>query len=387
MRPGGGGPDVLRGRVPREAPPRTQTAPHVRDALDVRRAMRTALLAAAPAALAGVLNVGHQALAAAERADTAAPPGWRGAPLHALGFSTDPSSWAACLAWGLACVLPLAAVSAAVGAAWERVFARRRGGRPDPALSVVVAYFVLIVPPTLPLWQAALGISFAVVVGLEIFGGTGRNVVNPSLTGLAFLLFAYPASFSGEGAWVAGPGGGAPVMVLAAQGGLEAVQETGLRWSDTLLGREVGAVGETSALACLLGALFLVAAQLASWRVIAGGVAGLAGAAALAGALGEGGSPAASLPWTWHLTAGSFAFGLAFLATDPVTSAATPGGRWAYGLSIGVLVVVVRVFNPAYPEGVVMAILLANVLAPLYDHVATRLALRRFRRRRRPLGL
>lgn len=356
--------------------------PHVHDALDLRRAMRTVLVAAVPAALAGLVNVGHQALAAAG-GDPGALTGAAGPAVRVLGVPADPDRLGACLLVGLAGVLPLALVAAAFGAIWERIFARRRGGRRDEALPVVVAFFVLIVPPTLPLWQAALGVSFAVVVGLEIFGGTGRNVVNPSLAGLAFLVFAYPASFSGEGAFVAASGARAtPVLATAAQGGFEAVRASGVTWTDTLIGREVGAVGETSALACLLGALVLVGAGLASWRILAGGVLGLVATALAAGALGDAERPLVGLPWAWHLTSGSFAFGLVFLATDPVTSAATAGGRWAYGATIGFLVVLIRVFNPAYPEGVVMAILLANVLAPLYDHVAVRLAVRRHRRRR-----
>lgn len=360
----------------------TPGPPHVRDALDVRRAMRWVLVAVAPAALVGVWNAGFQALAAARGVGLEALPGWRGALLQALGVPVDPGAPLACLATGLAQVLPLAAVAGLVGWLWERIFSRRRGGRRDEALPVVVTLFVLILPPTLPLWQAALGVSFAVVVGLEIFGGTGRNVVNPALAGLAFLTFAYPASFSGGSAWVAVPETGrAPVLATVAGEGMEALRREGVTWLDTLLGREVGAIGETSALACLVGALLLVGLGLASGRVLAGGVAGLVATAVLAGLLGDPARPELGLPWSWHLTSGSFAFGLAFLATDPVTSAATPAGRLLYGATIGFLVVLVRVFNPAYSEGVVMAILLANVLAPLYDHGVVRWQLRRRRRR------
>ena len=364
------------------APSGTPGAPHVRDALDLRRTMRLVLLAAAPAALVGVANAGYQALDAARRLGVTPLAGWRGAPARALGLAPDPESLLACLAFGLACVLPVAVVAAVSGLIWERIFAVRRSGRRDEALPVVVAFFVLVVPPTLPLWQAALGASVAVAVGLQIFGGTGRNVVNPTVVGLGFLVFAYPASFSGEATWVAVPAaGGRPVLALAAEGGLDAVRQAGVAWTDTLWGLEVGAVGETSALACLFGAAVLVGAGLASWRILAGGVLGLVASAWLAGLLADPQNAVAGLPWYWHLTSGSFAFGLVFLATDPVTSAATRGGRWAYGATIGFLVVLVRVFNPAYAEGVVMAILLANVLAPLYDHVAVRRAVRRRSRR------
>ena len=232
------------------------------------------------------------------------------------------------------------------------------------------------------MWQAVVGISFGLVVGMEIFGGTGRYVFHPVLVGLAFLYFTYPASFSGEGVWVGVPGAdGTTVLRAASEGGLAALGAGSIRWIDTLVGLEPGALGETSALACLAGGVLLVYARLASWRVLAGGVLGLVITAELSNALADATRPLRGLAWHWHLTTGSFAFGLVFLATDPVTSAVTAAGRWAYGALIGFLVVVVRVFNPAHPEGVMVAILLANVLAPLLDRaVVWRYGLRRRRR-------
>lgn len=363
-------------------PDSTHVAPHLRDGFDVRGAMHCVLWAVAPCALVGVANAGYQALWAAQRQGLEPLPGWRGEWLRALGLAPSPESALACMAYGLACALPVLAVAAGVGWAWVQLFERLRGRSSGEALPVVVVLFALMLPPTIPLWQVMLGISFAVVVGLEIFGGTGRNVANPALVGFVFLYFSYPASFSADGIWVAMEGAtSATVLGALAEGGFPAVQADGMTWERTLMGWEPGGLGETSALACLAGAALLVYARVASWRVIAGGFLGLVTTAALSNALGDPGRPQIGLPWYWHLTVGSFAFGIVFLATDPVTSAATAPGRWAYGALIGFVAVLVRVFNPAHPEGVMMAILLGNVLAPLLDHVVLRVhGLRRRRR-------
>jgi Na+-transporting NADH:ubiquinone oxidoreductase subunit B len=317
--------------------------------------MHWVLWAVAPAAGVGVANAGHQALLAASRAGLDRAPGLAGA----IGVPVAPSSVAACLVAGAGLALPLLAVSCVVAWGWTRLFRRVRGRAAVEVWPVVAVLFALGLPPGMPPWQAALGISFALVVGLEIFGGAGRNPANPALVGLAFLYLAYPASFSGA-AWSGVPGVAIPtVLATAADGGAAALQAA---WVDTLLGLEPGALGETSALACLAGAAVLVYARIASWRILAGGVAGLTATAALVQVWQE-----AALPWYWHLTTGSFAFGLAFLATDPVTSASTPAGRWIYGAGIGAFVVLLRAFNPALVEGVIVAILLGNVLAPLID--------------------
>ena len=369
-------------RAPRSVPPAAGTtllAPHLRDGLDLRRAMACVLVAVTPGAGVGIANAGHQALLAARELGLDRLPGWRGGLLVALGLPPAPQSALACLVYGLACALPVLAVAALVAWGWDRVFARLRDRAPCEALPVVVVLLCLLLPPAIALWQVALGASVAYVVGLAIFGGTGRNPVHPALVGFSFLYFAYPASFSGPGAWVALDGARAvPPLAALADGGFGVVETS---WLDTLLGRTPGGLGETSALACLLGGAFLVYAQLASWRVIAGGVLGLVATALLANGLGDPERPLVGVPWHWHLTLGSFAFGLVFLATDPVTSAATRAGRWVYGGLIGFLTVLIRVFNPAHAEGALMAIMLANVLAPLFDHVVVRAHVRRRRRR------
>ena len=360
----------------------TRAAPHVRDRLDLRTAMRCLLCAVAPAALVGAVNAGQQVLLAGRVLGQDEPPGWRGALVHALGFPPSPESPGASLVVGLSCAIPVLLVAAGSGWLWSQLFARVRGRSSPEMLPVAVTLFALTLPPGIPLWQVALGSSFAIVVGLEIFGGTGRNPVHPALVGFAFLYFAYPASFSGPGTWVALEGApSTTVLGTLSQGGAAALQTTRVQWMDTLLGWQAGALGVTSALACVAGGVFLVYAQLASWRIMLGGVLGLAVTAALVNTVGDSMRPQVGLPWHWHLTTGSFAFGIVFLATDPVTSPDTAPARLVYGILIGALTVLVRVFSPAHPEGAMLAILLGNVLAPVLDHATIRL--HRWRRSRR----
>ncbi len=355
----------------------THAAPWVRDGLDLHRSMLCWAAALVPCLLVGAVNVGRQAF----RVAGDELPGWRADLLRGVGLGTDPGSLLDCLAYGLSWALPALAVSFGVGWLAERGVARLREREPSPDAPVVALLLVLMLPPSVPLWQVALGIAFALVVGLGIFGGTGRNVVHPVLVGLALLSFGYPASFAGSGVWVAAPGADVSTLLGSLGQGSTSLDEGTLVWLDTLMGWEPGGLGETSALACLLGGVFLVATGLASPRVIVGAVIGLVVTAAFANAFADPTRPLVGLPWYWHLTTGSFAFGVVFVATDPVTGAGTPAGRWAYGALIGALVVLVRVFNPALSEGVLVALLLANVLAPLLDHAVV--GLHGARRRRR----
>ncbi len=355
---------------------RATHAPHVRSPLDVARCMRCVLWAALPCAAVAVYNAGHQAelaLAGGARAG-----GWRELLLASPGRPEDPI---ACLLRGALLLLPLLGVSWLAGGAVERGFARLRGRRPEHvALPVIALLFTLSLPPGLALWQAALGSAFGIAIGKEIFGGFGRNFVNPVLVGLGFLYFAYPSAMSGDEVWVAVDGwSGATALSAGARDGLDAMREAGFTWQGLALGNVPGALGETSALACLFGAVLLVYAGVASPRILLGGLLGLAlGVWLVAGLAGS--QPLAALPWHWHLVTGSFAFGLVFIATDPVTSAATDPGRWLYGIAIGLLVVVIRVANPAHREGVLLAILLGNVMAPLLDRGVAALQMR-WRRR------
>jgi Na+-transporting NADH:ubiquinone oxidoreductase subunit B len=242
--------------------------------------------------------------------------------------------------------------------------------------------FSLSLPPTIPLWQVALGMSFGIVVAKEVFGGTGKNFLNPALAALAFLYATYPKQMVGETAWTVVEGfTGATTMRIVAGGGIEAVHWAGTNWMQSFLGVVPGAFGATSTLACLLGAAVLVATRVASLRIMAGALVGMIVAAVLFNQLVGRALPFGDLSWHWHLTLGSFAFGVVFLATDPVTAAATNLGRWIYGVLIGALVVVIRVANITHPDGVMFAILFGNIVAPLIDYLVMQANIRRRARR------
>jgi Na+-transporting NADH:ubiquinone oxidoreductase subunit B len=241
--------------------------------------------------------------------------------------------------------------------------------------------YALILPATIPLWQVALGISFGVVIGKEVFGGTGKNFLNPALVGRAFLYFAYPAQISGDAVWIAVDGfSGATALGVAAIDGMEGVIASGLTWSQAFFGQMPGSIGETSAGACLLGAALLVYTGIASWRIMTGVFAGLV-IPVLAVGFVDSSNPMLAMPWHWHIVLGGFAFGAVFMATDPVTACNTNNGKWIFGLLIGFLTWVIRVFNPAYPEGIMLAILFGNVFAPIIDYLVVQANVRRRKRR------
>lgn len=357
-------------------------APHVRDAVSLNGVMSYVALALAPSALMGVYNTGYQANRAMVRVDVEAAPGWRGALLGHLGVAYDTASvWDS--AWhGLLYFAPVLLTALLVGEVWTRIFAGVRERQRSDGLLVTALLFTMSLPASIPLWQVAIGMSFGIVVGKEIFGGTGKNFLNPALAGLALLYFAYPNEMRGDAVWTPVDGfSGATALGRAATGGLPAIERARITWSESFLGRIPGALGETSALACLLGAAFLVYMRVASWRVIAAVVGGAVATALLFNLLGSGALPVSQLPWYWHLTLGSFALGTVFFATDPVTSAMTDVGRWIYGVLIGFMIVLIRVANPAHPEGVMLAILLGNIFAPLIDYAVMRANMRRRARR------
>lgn len=331
----------------------TQKAPFVRDAVDLKRVMIFVVIALLPAIAMGIYNTGYQILLA------------KGLPID---------FWQ-CVQWGAAKVLPIIFVSYAAGGFWEVLFAVTRKHEINEGFLVTGILFALILPPTIPLWQVAVGISFGVVFGKEIFGGTGFNVFNPALVARAFVFFAYPAQMSGSNVWVAVDGytRATPLAVAAStvKGAsvMEHLTREGYNLHNMFFGFVPGSIGETSALACLLGLGFLLITRVASWRTIAGCVAGLL---AISGVfyLIQGPDKLAffALPPVWHLVMGGFAFGAIFMSTDPVSSSATSLGRWIYGILIGVLTGLIRVVNPAYPEGMMLSILFMNAFAPLIDH-------------------
>jgi Na+-transporting NADH:ubiquinone oxidoreductase subunit B len=350
---------------------------HVRDAIDFKRAMSVVLVALIPCVFMAMFNTGYQAHQAMTAMGMTQVPGWRGEVLDALGAHVVSGWILGNLLHGALYFLPIYAVTMAVGLGWEILFAVLRKHEVNEGFFVTGLIFPLTLPATIPLWQVAVGISFGVVIAKEIFGGTGRNFLNPALAARAFLFFAYPAQISGDSVWVAVDGfSGATPLAQAASGGLEAVTAT-TSWFSAMLGTVPGSMGETSTIACLIGAAIMLAAGIGSWRIMASMLAGAMGIATLMYAAGSPTNPAFGIPPHWHLALGGLAFGLVFMATDPVTGAMTNTGQVLYGLLIGGVVILVRVINPAFPEGTMLAILLGNVCAPLLDYYVVRANIRR----------
>lgn len=354
----------------------TKTTSHVRDGIDLKRIMITVWLCTFPAMFYGMYNLGFQANTVMASMGIAEVEGWRGA-LISLFAGYDANNWWDCFWHGAAYFLPLYAVIFIVGGFWEVLFATIRGHEVNEGFFVTSVLFALICPPDLPLWQAALGISFGVVIGKEIFGGTGKNFLNPALTGRAFLFFAYAGDISGDSVWVAVDGhSGATALSVAAQQGMAALQDQ-LTWMDAFIGKMAGSVGEVSTLAILLGGAVLLAMGIASWRIVAGVMIGMVATALMFNSIGSDTNAMFAMSWYWHLVVGGFAFGMIFMATDPVSASMTDAGKWWFGALIGIMVVIIRVVNPAFPEGMMLAILFANLFSPLIDHFVVQANIKR----------
>ncbi|SER02617.1 Na+-transporting NADH:ubiquinone oxidoreductase subunit B [Nitrosomonas sp. Nm51] len=358
-----------------------RAAPHVRDGVDLKRLMSYVVVALIPCILWSWFNTGYQTnLALQELAIVKND--WRGLLLQALGIGFDPGSILANMAHGFLYFLPIYLTTLIVGGFWEVLFAVVRKHEVNEGFLVTSMLFALTLPPDMPLWMVALGISFGVVIGKEVFGGTGKNFLNPALVGRAFLYFAYPAEITGDQVWVAVDGySSATPLGMGALGGIDAITVAGYTWWQAFIGLIPGSLGETSTLACLIGAVFLIYTKVASWRIIAGVFLGMVGTVLLFNVLGSGDNPMMAMPWHWHLVLGGFAFGMVFMATDPVSAAMTTAGRWVFGLLIGFMTVLIRVVNPAFPEGIMLAILFANIFAPLIDYVVIQINIRRRLRR------
>lgn len=355
----------------------TATAPHVRDAIDLKRIMIIVVISLLPCVVMAMWNTGYQANTVLQSMGATAPEGWRGVIMSMVGC--DPSSFWSNMAYGALYFVPVYFVCMAVGGAWEVVFNVIRGHEMSEAFLVTGLLFPLTLPPTIPLWQAATGISFGVIFAKEVFGGVGRNFMNPALAARAFVFFAYPAQLSGDAVWTAVDGfsGATALASLAAAEPGHALQALHITWTQAFIGTMPGSMGETSTLACLLGAAVLLITGVASWRVMLAMLLGGLGTSLVFWLVGSATNPMFSVPPHWHLVLGGFAFGLVFMATDPVTAADTNFGKWCYGVLIGMLAILIRVANPAFPEGVMLAILLGNVFAPLFDFFAIEANIRR----------
>ena len=327
----------------------TSKGSHIRDYMDMKRTMTVVILALLPALLFGSYNIGLQ---------------------HTRAFGIEGWSLMQMFWFGFLKILPLIIVSYVVGLGIEFVVAQMRGHEINEGYLVSGMLIPLIMPVDVPLWMVAVSVAFAVIIGKEIFGGTGMNILNPALTARAFLFFSYPGWMTGDKVWIEGLTKGTAVdgfsgatpLALAKLDEFDRMPSA----MDMFIGTIPGSVGETSTLAIIIGALILIATGVGSWRIMLSMTLGGLGMGLLLNLVG--GSEYTQLPAYYHLIMGGFAFGAVFMATDPVTAAQTNTGKWIYGALAGIMVVIIRVFNPAYPEGTMLAILLMNVFAPLIDH-------------------
>ncbi|MBQ0762748.1 NADH:ubiquinone reductase (Na(+)-transporting) subunit B [Marinobacter psychrophilus] len=348
----------------------TKSTSHVRDGIDLKRIMITVWLCTFPAMFFGMWNIGFQANSylATNPEALIGDGGLRTAFINAMAVTGAGAGLLDNFIYGMAYFIPIYVVTFVVGGFWEVMFATVRRHEINEGFFVTSILFALICPPTVPLWQVALGITFGIVIGKEVFGGTGKNFLNPALTGRAFLYFAYPAQISGDTVWTAVDGfSGATSLSWAASGGVEAL-ESQIGWSNAFMGTIQGSMGETSTLAVLAGGAVLLIMKIASYRIVGGVLLGMIATSLLMNVVGSETNPMFAVPAYWHLVIGGFAFGMMFMATDPVSSAMTHTGRWCFGILVGVMTILIRVVNPAFPEGIMLAILFANLFAPLMDH-------------------
>jgi len=349
---------------------------HVRDSIDLKRIMIMVWMATFPAMFFGMYNIGFQAQEAIAAGAGTLPDTWQAGLFAALGGDLANAGTLGLFFYGACFWLPIYAVTFAVGGFWEVLFASVRKHEVNEGFFVTSVLFALTLPATIPLWQVALGITFGVVIAKEVFGGTGRNFLNPALAGRAFLYFAYPAQISGDTVWTAVDSfSGATMLGQAVVGSLDYSNME--LWWNAFYGFIQGSVGETSTLALLIGGLFLIYVRIASWRIVLGVFLGMVATAFLLNTIGSETNAVFAMPWHWHLVLGGFAFGMFFMATDPVSASFTDKGKFAYGALIGFMVVMIRVVNPAFPEGMMLAILFANLFAPLFDHFVVQANIKR----------
>ena len=355
----------------------TKSTTHVRDAIDLKRIMIMVWLMLFPAMFFGMFNIGHQAAAVLSET-VKLPDTWQVALFHAFGGElTADSGWGAKMWYGACWFLPIYAVTFIVGGFWEVLFASVRKHEINEGFFVSSILFALILPASIPLWQVALGITFGVVVAKEVFGGTGRNFLNPALSGRAFLFFAYPANISGDKVWTVADGYSGATWLSKAANGEVSDWSINQQWWDAFYGFIPGSIGETSTLALMIGGLALIYLRIASWRIVLGVFFSMVVFSTMFNMIGSDTNHMFAMPWYWHAVLGGFAIGMFFMATDPVSASFTNTGKWAYGALIGFMVVMIRVVNPAYPEGMMLAILFSNLFAPLFDYMVAQANIKR----------
>lgn len=376
----------------------TKGTTHVRDSLDMKRMMSTVIVALIPCILMAFYNTGYQAnLAIAEQGASPLTTSITGLGLidreqimTAIGMPHDPANHIANFIYGALWFLPVYLTTMAVGGICEVIFSVIRRHEINEGFLVSGMLFPLTLPATIPLWQVALGIAFGIIVGKEIFGGTGKNFLNPALTARAFLYFAHASFMSGDSVWTAaaanaeGVDGYTAATALGSMAAADAseapsaMSTVGFGFWESFVGFIPGSMGETSALCCLIGAVILIVSGIGSWRIMAGCVVGAVSMSCLLYAFREYSDNAMFyLPPWWHIVVGGFAFGTVFMATDPVSAAMTETGKWWYGGIVGVMTILIRVINPAFAEGIMLAILFGNVMAPLIDYTVVQANVKR----------
>jgi Na+-transporting NADH:ubiquinone oxidoreductase subunit B len=369
----------------------TDKVTHVRDGIDLKRMMTMVVVSLIPVTLFGMWNVGYQAnqaMAKMTEAGVAYELDWHHTVQTLLGFGHDPSSFIDCFMYGAIHFIPIYAVCMFVGGHIELIFSVLRGHEINEGFLVTGLLFPLTLPASIPLWQVALGIAFGVIVAKEVFGGTGRNFLNVALSARAFLYFAYAGQISGDRVWTAVDGfSGATAlgqMATAKGNAVASLASVQYPWgnepitlSSAFLGTIQGCIGETSTLLCIVGAAILIACGIGSWKIMAGVVGGVIATSMLLNGTDSGTNAMFSVPFYWHLCVGGLAFGLVWMATDPVSASMTETGKWVYGFLIGFMTVLIRVINPAFPEGIMLAILFGNVFAPLIDYFVIQSNIRR----------
>ena len=345
---------------------RTKTSSHVRDALDLKRMMLWVVIALIPTVIMALYNTGLQANLAITKTGNLEFTNWQQSVINFLGIGFDPGSIFGNMIHGALYFFPVYVITLAVGGTWEALFASVRKHEIAEGFLVSSLLFPLTLPPDIPYWQVAIGISFGVVIGKEIFGGVGMNIFNVALMSRAFLFFAYPAEISGDKVWVAvdGYSQATPLAEYA-----DPVMQSSVTWMDSFLGFIPGSMGETSALACLIGAAILIVTRIGSWRIMLSVLIGMLLMSATLNLIGSDTNPMFNVSPLWHLVIGSFAFATVYMATDPVTAAYTIPGQFIYGFLIGVFGILVRAVNPAFPEGWMLAILFMNVFSPIIDKI------------------
>ena len=357
--------------------PKTVTtgAPHVRSYIDMKRIMTYVVLATLPCIILGLYNTGYQTNTALSEFEAS---GWRSSIIEFVGIGFNPDNILANIFHGALYFIPIYLTTLVAGGIFEVWFATVRKHEVNEGFLVSSMLYALILPASTPLWQVALGIIFGVVIGKEVFGGTGKNFLNPALTGRAFLYFAFPAQLSGDAVWVPVDGySGATALAISASDGIQELTIRGITWWDSFVGLVPGSMGETSTLAALIGLLFLLATKIANYRMVIGCLGGMIAFSMLLNWIGSDTNPMFDMPWHWHLVLGGYAFGLVFMVTEPVSGSHTNMGRYVYGALIGFMVVMIRVINPAFPEGMMLAILFGNVFAPLIDYFVIQANIRR----------